>query len=97
MMPTSAQLQMSCHWPGGGRLTTVTGIEVGHLMNVSKANYLRVGIANWASGFCVLELSGSLVTPTLIPMRPDGSFAYGKPALALDGCLNISQNSIIDP
>ncbi len=76
MMPTSAQLQVSCHWPGGGRLTTVTGIEVGHTMSVSKASYLRGGIANWASGFCVLEVSGSLVTPTLIPMRESGEFIY---------------------
>jgi hypothetical protein len=42
----------------------VTGIEVGHLMNVSKANYLRGGIANWASGFCVLELFRQPCHPT---------------------------------
>jgi hypothetical protein len=66
----------SCYWPGGGRLTTVTGIEVGHTMSVKRAGYLRGGIANWAAGFAVLELSGSPVTPTLIPTRANGEFVY---------------------
>ena len=58
----------------GGKLQRV---EVGHLMSVSKATYVKGGLANWASGFCLLEVSGSQVTPTLIPMRENGEFVYG--------------------
>ncbi len=62
----------------GGKLQTITGIGVGHTMALSQATYLKGGLANWAAGFCVLEVSGSQVTPTLIPMRESGEFIYGS-------------------
>jgi hypothetical protein len=51
-----------------GRLTSVTGVEAGHLMDVRKADYLKAGWANWAAGFAVLELSGRL-----LPLNHGGS------------------------
>jgi hypothetical protein len=32
----------------GGKLQTIMGVEAGHMMNVSRADYLKGGIANWA-------------------------------------------------
>jgi hypothetical protein len=52
-----------------GKLRTLTGIEVGHMMNVSKARYLKNGWGNWAAGFAVLELSGRL-----LPLNHGGSW-----------------------
>lgn len=45
-------------------------------MDARKATYLRGGTAHWQSGVAMLEQSDRLVTPTLIPMHPDGSFVY---------------------
>ncbi|GAA3136879.1 hypothetical protein GCM10010466_29620 [Planomonospora alba] len=57
-----------------GRTSTLYGIEVGHMMDVRKAGYLKRGAANWQSGFAMLDTDGKTSTPTLVPMRPDGSF-----------------------
>ena len=46
-------------------------------MRSGGADYLKGGIGNWQSGLCLLEVSGKLVTPTLIPMRDTGEFIYG--------------------
>ena len=61
----------------GGKLQTITGIEVGHSMAVSRAGDLRGGMANWQSSLAVLDISGSQITPTLVPMRDTGEFVYG--------------------
>lgn len=50
------------------------GMEVGNLMDMRKASYLRGGSANWQNGFGVLYVDGRNVTPALVPMRSDGSF-----------------------
>jgi hypothetical protein len=60
----------------GGKLQTVTEVEVGHLMDVSKATYLKSGYANWAAGFATITVAGKLVVPQLVPMAQDGSFVY---------------------
>ena len=46
------------------------------MMTVAKAGYLKNGWGNWMSGFTVLDVSGSQVTPTLIPMKETGEFVY---------------------
>ena len=61
----------------GGKLRTLTGIETGHMMSVSKATYLKNGWGTGPADFAVLEVSGSQVTPTLIPMNDNGEFVYG--------------------
>ena len=38
----------------GGKLTTISGLEVGHAMAVGKAAYLKTGGANWQQGFGIL-------------------------------------------
>lgn len=60
----------------GGRLQTVTGIEVGHLMSVAKADYSKSGWANWMCGFSTITTAGKLVVPQIIPMAQDGIFVY---------------------
>ena len=60
----------------GGKLQTIIGVEAGHTMSVQRADYLRGGIANWAAGFSTITIAGKCVTPQVIPMQPDGSFAY---------------------
>jgi predicted phosphodiesterase len=61
-----------------GKLTTLSGMEVGHMMDVSQAGYLKSGWANWQAGFAIITIAGECVTPELIPMQPDGSFVYGR-------------------
>jgi predicted phosphodiesterase len=58
----------------GGVLTGIlTGFEVGHLMDVSKAFYTR-GTMNWQSGFGILYVDRKGVTPVTIPIDKSGSF-----------------------
>ncbi|MEV2279303.1 metallophosphoesterase [Nocardiopsis sp. NPDC049922] len=57
-----------------GKTHTRTGIEVGNLMDIKKAGYLRAGSANWQKGFAIMHVDGSSVTPELIPIHKNGSF-----------------------
>ncbi|NDC49058.1 MAG: metallophosphoesterase [Micrococcales bacterium] len=60
-----------------GRVESRFGMEVGHLMRMSQAGYLKPrGAANWQLGFGMLEISGKFVSPSVIPMRSDGSFIW---------------------
>jgi hypothetical protein len=54
---------------GGSVSNTVTGFEVGNLMDMKKAHYLKGGTANWQQGFGLLSIEGSHVKPELIPIR----------------------------
>lgn len=55
---------------------TLTGLEVGHFMDLTKADYLKKkGVAaNWQQGFGILEVYGNRVYPQLITVR-DGRFS----------------------
>ena len=45
------------------------GIEVGHLMDLSKAGYLKTGGANWQQGFAILYRdSRNRIYPTVVPI-----------------------------
>jgi hypothetical protein len=57
-----------------GKVTTLTGFEVGHLMDLSQAHYLGFGAANWQKGFGLLYVDGRNVTPVAVPIFNDGSF-----------------------
>lgn len=61
----------------GGKTSTITGVEVGNLMDQTKAEYLKGGSGNWQSGFSVLEIDGKNVTPHLIPIL-NGRFIYNR-------------------
>jgi len=56
----------------------ISGFEVGNMMDVRKADYIvkKTGVANWQSGFGVLYVDGSKVTPVGVPMSRDGSFIF---------------------
>ena len=53
------------------------GLEVGHFMDLTKADYLKkkgVG-ANWQQAFGILHLHGSKVYPQLVSVDYDGNFS----------------------
>lgn len=54
--------------------TTLYGVEVGHMMNIAQATYLRAGSSNWTAGFGILDISNGKVHPTIVQMSPTGSF-----------------------
>lgn len=61
------------------------GMEVGNLMDMRQADYLKAGTANWQQGFGILYVEARNVTPSLILIQPNGSFivegqTYGRNA-----------------
>lgn len=54
------------------------GIEVGHLMDLSKADYLATGSANWQQGFGVLYIRRSSVTAVTVPIVGRSFTVEGK-------------------
>ena len=58
------------HSAYNGRTTrTLFGVEVGHMMDLNKAGYLKTGGANWQAGFAIGYLSDSgVMTPVTIPV-----------------------------
>jgi predicted phosphodiesterase len=52
----------------GGKLQTLTGMEVGHAMDLRKASYLRAGSANWQQALGILRVDGRRVMPELVPV-----------------------------
>ena len=50
-------------------------MEVGHLMQVSTAEYLgRARLNNWGTAFGILWINNGEVFPQLVPITPDGNF-----------------------
>jgi hypothetical protein len=49
---------------GGEVKQWVTGMEVGNLMDMKKAHYLKGGTANWQQGFGLLSIDGKTVQAT---------------------------------
>lgn len=49
------------------------GVEVGHMMDLSKASYLKSGGANWQQGFATLTITGTgsntIVQPNVVPIQ----------------------------
>ena len=58
---------------GGKTGRVLHGVEVGNLMALSKAGYVK-GYANWQSGFAVMYVDGKHVQVDLIYIDKDGSF-----------------------
>ncbi|ASR86507.1 metallophosphoesterase [Mycobacterium phage Changeling] len=52
----------------------VTGFEVGNLMDMSAASYLKGGTGNWQQGFGILTIDGPYVKPEVVPIE-NGRFA----------------------
>lgn len=53
------------------------GLEVGHLMAMSKADYLKAGSANWQQAFGIIEVRGKHVHPNLVPIFDSGVYYNG--------------------
>lgn len=53
---------------------TIWGMEVGNLMRYRDAKYVKGGLFSWQQGFGMLYVDGNNVTPSIIPIRKDGSF-----------------------
>ena len=47
----------------------VTGMEVGNLMDMKKAHYLKGGTGNWQQGFGLLNIDGSHVKAETVPIH----------------------------
>ncbi|AMQ66793.1 phosphoesterase [Mycobacterium phage Sham4] len=52
----------------GGKQRVLWSMEVGNLMNMKLAQYLKGATANWQSGFAMLTVDGNHVKPELIPI-----------------------------
>lgn len=70
VMGHTHRLGLSSHTLGyGGKTAQVlTGMEVGNLMNMSMATYLKGGTANWQQGFGMLTIDGTSVKPETVPI-----------------------------
>jgi predicted phosphodiesterase len=68
----------------GGRVGRILhGVEVGHLMDVTKAQYTK-GVFNWQQAFAIMYVKGKNVQVDLIYIEKDGTFTvqgkvYGRP------------------
>jgi predicted phosphodiesterase len=62
-----------------GRLTsTLYGFEVGNMMDLKQATYLKGGSANWQSGFGILYVDRGKVTPVPVPFNNNSFTVEGK-------------------
>ena len=57
----------------GRRGRILHGVEIGNLMDMSKANYVK-GYANWQSGFAIMYVKDNNVQVDLIYIEKDGTF-----------------------
>lgn len=48
-----------------GKVSTLFGMEVGHAMDMRKADYLKYGGANWAQAFGILRVFNRTVIPSV--------------------------------
>jgi metallophosphoesterase superfamily enzyme len=58
---------------GISKRRVMTGLEVGHGMDLAKATYVKS--PNWQQAFGMLKVDGKLVQPELIPVH-NGNFIY---------------------
>lgn len=54
------------------------GIEVGHLMDLSKASYLNTGSANWQQGIAILYIDKGRVVPSVVPITGTSFVVEGQ-------------------
>lgn len=52
-----------------GKVKVLTGMEIGHAMDLKKAGYLATGSANWQQALGLLYVDGNRVTPHLVPIN----------------------------
>lgn len=59
-------------------INTVWGVEVGNLMDMRQAQYLKGATANWQSGFVILQVDKGRVTPVVVPIVDRAFTVDGK-------------------
>lgn len=57
---------------------TLWGFEVGNLMDMRKAQYLKGGTANWQQGFGLVTVEGTTVVPTPVPITAGKFSVHGE-------------------
>ncbi|MGY2062662.1 hypothetical protein ACW9HQ_47915 [Nocardia gipuzkoensis] len=62
----------------GGKVRVSTGFEVGHLMDMEQAQYLKGSSANWQLGFGLLTVDGKHVQPQQIPITDNKFTVDGR-------------------
>jgi hypothetical protein len=60
---------------GGVLGRVLRGVEVGNLMQFSKAGYMK-GTGNWQQAFAVFYVDKKTVTNTIVHIEKDGSFVF---------------------
>jgi hypothetical protein len=54
-------------------------VEVGHMMDLKKAGYLKSGGANWQSGFGILYKNDkNIITPSIVPINRKSFIVEGQ-------------------
>ena len=67
------------HHSVGGRITQpLFGVEVGHLMDMRKADYLRAGHGNWQQGFALAYGEGRTTHVLTVPIVDRAFVVDGK-------------------
>ena len=51
-----------------GKTKTIWGMEVGHMMDISQAKYIKAGLFTWSRAFGLLTVDKDTVHPKLIPV-----------------------------
>lgn len=51
-----------------GKLSTITGMEVGNAMDMKQADYLKTGVADWQQGFGLLHVLNGKTHAQIIPV-----------------------------
>lgn len=62
----------------GKYTSSLYGFEVGNIMDLKQATYLKGGSANWQSGFGILYIDKGKVTPVPVPMIGNSFVVEGK-------------------
>ena len=73
-----AGLQHSHSGYNGVHTQKLYGVEVGHLMDMSKATYLPANSGNWQQAFTILYIDANKVTPVVVPINNRSFVVEGK-------------------
>ncbi|MCX4554112.1 metallophosphoesterase family protein [Streptomyces sp. NBC_01500] len=52
-----------------GKVETITGLEIGNLMEMNQAAYLKYGAANWQQAFGIVRVDGKKSYPELVMLN----------------------------
>jgi hypothetical protein len=53
-------------------------MEVGHMMNLNEAKYIKAGLFTWSRAFAMLFVDGDNVFPQLVPIVNNSFTVEGK-------------------